>query len=134
MVRLANRLYKFTVNLVKVTKNIPLFSCKKSKHTYTQRQHITVLGLMKYLRTDYRGVIEILDLMPEVRAARLVKVTHVVVTRHTIARPTMSSCTRRSVHRASFRSTSEGERRFTVTIGNACSGVSLRMSITGEAS
>ena len=66
---MANKLLKFSQILVKVTRKIPLFSCKKSKKTYTQRQHITVLGLMKYLRTDYRGVIEQLDLMPEVRQA-----------------------------------------------------------------
>jgi hypothetical protein len=68
---LSNRLIKFTRFMVKVTRKsrIPLFSCRKSKRTYTQRQHITVLGLMKYLRTDYRGVIEQLALMPEIKQA-----------------------------------------------------------------
>ena len=66
---MANRILKFSQILVKITRKIPLFSCKKSKKVYTQRQHIAVLGLMKYLRTDYRGVIEQLDLMPEVRHA-----------------------------------------------------------------
>ena len=64
---MANRILKFSQVLVKITNKIPLFSCKKSKQTYTQRQHVTVLGLMKYLRTDYRRVIETLDLMPEVK-------------------------------------------------------------------
>lgn len=64
---MASRLLKFSQVFVKITKNIPLFSCKKSKRTYTQRQHLAVLGLMKYLRTDYRGVIETLDLMPNVK-------------------------------------------------------------------
>ena len=71
IVKLVNRLLKFTGFLVKVTRKsrIPLFSCRKSKRVYTQRQHITVLGVMKYLRTDYRGVIEQLALMPDIRQA-----------------------------------------------------------------
>ena len=67
MVKLANRILKFSQVLTNITRKVPLFSCRKSKKLYTQRQHITVLGLMKYLRTDYRGVIDALDLMPEVR-------------------------------------------------------------------
>ena len=66
-----NRLIKFTQLLVKVVRRarIRLFSCRKSKHTYKQYQHIAILGLMKYLRTDYRGVIESLYCMPEVMKA-----------------------------------------------------------------
>ena len=66
-----NRLIKFTQLLVKVVRKtrIRLFSCRKSKHTYKQYQHIVVLGLMKYLRTDYRGVIERLECMPEIMKA-----------------------------------------------------------------
>lgn len=68
MKKLVNRLIKFTHFLVKVTRRarIPFFSCRKSKHIYKQYQHIAVLGLMKYLRTDYRGVIERLEVMPEI--------------------------------------------------------------------
>ena len=66
-----NRLIKFTQVLVKVVRKarIRLYSCRKSKHTYKQYQHVVVLGLMKYLRTDYRGVIERLQCMPEVMKA-----------------------------------------------------------------
>ena len=66
-----NKLIKFTQLFVKVVRKarIRLFSCRKSKHTYKQYQHIAVLGLMKYLRTDYRGIIERLHCMPEVMKA-----------------------------------------------------------------
>ena len=66
-----NRLIKFTQLLVKVVRKarIPFFSCRKSRHTYKQYQHLVILGLMKYLRTDYRGVIERLYCMPEAMKA-----------------------------------------------------------------
>ena len=72
MSKLENRLIKFTLTLVRCVRKsrVPLFSHKKSKHTYKQYQHIAVLGLMKYLKCTYRRVIEQLDLMPEL--ARLI--------------------------------------------------------------
>jgi hypothetical protein len=48
---------------------VPWFSCRKSKHTYRQYQHLAVLGLMKYLRSDYRGIVDQLHSMPGVMAA-----------------------------------------------------------------
>ena len=71
MKKLSNQLINFTRVLVKMARKsrISLFSCRKSKHTYKQYQHIAVLGLMKYLRTNYRGVIEQLYCMPEVMKA-----------------------------------------------------------------
>ncbi len=41
------------------------YSCKMSKKTYKQRQIISIYALMKYLKSNYRGVIGILELMPE---------------------------------------------------------------------
>lgn len=67
--KLVNRLIKLTRILVKTIKKarIPLFSCRKSKHKYKQYQHIAVLGLMKYKKKDYRGIIELIELMPEIQ-------------------------------------------------------------------
>jgi len=64
-----NRLIKLTGAIVKACRKarIPAYSCRKSKHTYKQHQHLAVLGLMKYMRQDYRGVAEVLELMPRVR-------------------------------------------------------------------
>lgn len=45
------------------------YSCPKSKHTFTQPQLLACLILRAYLRTTYRGVIERLEVMPEVRDA-----------------------------------------------------------------
>ena len=66
-----NRLIKFTQLFVKVVRKsrVRWYSCRKSKHTYRQYQHLVILGLMKYLRTDYRGVIERLECMPGIMAA-----------------------------------------------------------------
>lgn len=66
--RLVNRLIKITERLCSVLRNsIPAYSCRKSKHKYKQYQHASILGLMKYLRTDYRGIIERLELMPRLQ-------------------------------------------------------------------
>ena len=64
-----NRLIKIAGAIVKVCRKarIPAYSCRKSKHVYKQEQHLAVLGLMKYMRQDYRGVAEVLELMPRVR-------------------------------------------------------------------
>jgi hypothetical protein len=45
------------------------YSCPKSKQTFTQPQLMACLILRAYLRTTYRGVIERLEVMPEVREA-----------------------------------------------------------------
>lgn len=69
MKKLVNSLIKLTRIFVKTIKKarISLFSCRKSKHTYKQYQHIAVLGLMKYKKEDYRGIIELLELMPKIQ-------------------------------------------------------------------
>jgi len=46
---------------------IRLFSSRYSKKTYTQRQHVCVLLLMKYMRLHYRDIVRLLELTPELR-------------------------------------------------------------------
>ena len=63
-----NRLIKLTEHLCSVFKNsMSAYSCRKSKHTYKQYQLAVVWCLMKRLKTNYRGVIEQLELMSELR-------------------------------------------------------------------
>lgn len=45
------------------------YSCPKSKQTFTQPQLLACLVLRAYLRATYRGVIQRLEVMPEVREA-----------------------------------------------------------------
>ncbi|MCK5474699.1 MAG: IS5 family transposase, partial [Candidatus Aenigmarchaeota archaeon] len=45
------------------------YSCKKSKHAYTQHQLITIYALMKYTKSHYRNIIDLLEVMPEIRHA-----------------------------------------------------------------
>jgi len=71
MKKFVSRLIRFTQQLVSAIRRsrVRWFSCPKSKHTYKQYQHLAVLGLMKYLRSDYRGIIDQLHDMPGVMAA-----------------------------------------------------------------
>ena len=45
------------------------YSCRKSKHTYTQHQLIAIYALMKYTKSHYRDIIDLLEVMPEIRQA-----------------------------------------------------------------
>lgn len=56
-------------------------ACPKSKQTFTQPQLLAFLVLRAYLRATYRGVIERLEVMPEVREA-LICVTRARVICH----------------------------------------------------
>jgi len=71
MSKFVSKLIRFTETLVRSIRRarVPWFSCPKSKHTYRQYQHLAVLGLMKYLRSDYRGIVDQLHSMPGVMAA-----------------------------------------------------------------
>ena len=70
MAKLVNRLIKLTERLRSVfKKSLPAYSCRKSKQTYKQYQLAVIWCLMKYLRTNYRRIIELLELMPEIRQA-----------------------------------------------------------------
>ena len=67
---MANRLIKLTERLRSVfRKSLPDYSCRKSKHTYKQHQLAVIWCIMKYLKTNYRRIIELLDLMPGLRHA-----------------------------------------------------------------
>jgi len=46
---------------------LKLFSSRFSKKTYTQRQHASVLMVMKRLRLRYRGITELLEVVPGIR-------------------------------------------------------------------
>ena len=66
MKKLANKLIKLTGHLCSVIRNsMPAYSCRKSKHLYKQHQLAVIWCLMKYLKTNYRGIIVMLELMPE---------------------------------------------------------------------
>ncbi len=68
MLRLANIIIKLTERLRPVfKKSMPAYSCRKSKHTYKQHQLAVIWCLMKYLKTNYRRIVELLELMPGVR-------------------------------------------------------------------
>lgn len=61
-----NRLIKLTERLCSVFRNsMRAYSCRKSKHVYKQYQLAVIWCLMKRLKTGYRGMIEQLELMPE---------------------------------------------------------------------
>lgn len=69
MINSSNNLVKFTQSCMKACKlsRIRLFSNKFSKKTYTQRQHVCVLLLMKKLKMNYREVVELIEIVPELR-------------------------------------------------------------------
>jgi hypothetical protein len=61
-----NELIKFTFAAFKIVKtSLPVYSCEKSKHKYTQHQLMTLLCLMKRLKLDYRLFTSIIQLIPE---------------------------------------------------------------------
>lgn len=64
-----NGLISFASACMKACKasRIRLFSSRFSKRTYTQRQHVTMLLIMKKLRLRYRNATELLEVVPDVR-------------------------------------------------------------------
>lgn len=46
-----------------------LYSCKFSKRSYTQHQHFVLILFKQSIGTDYRGIIELVDLMNKVKKA-----------------------------------------------------------------
>jgi hypothetical protein len=56
---------------------LPPYSSKFSKKDFTRHQHLAVLALKTFLRTDYRGIVEYLRDWSDLRAAlELKKVPH----------------------------------------------------------
>lgn len=47
---------------------LPAYSCPTSRKDYTQPQLFAILALKTFLRTDYRGVVAVLEDFPELRA------------------------------------------------------------------
>ena len=46
---------------------LPAYSCRTSRHDFTQAQLFAILALKTFLKTDYRGVVAFLDDFPELR-------------------------------------------------------------------
>ena len=46
---------------------LPAYSSKYSRHDYTQHQHFALLALREFLKTDYRGLEELLRDWAELR-------------------------------------------------------------------
>ena len=56
---------------------LPAYSCPKSRHDFTQHQLFTCLALKEFLKTDYRGLVQMLEEWSELRGALgLKKVPH----------------------------------------------------------
>ena len=56
---------------------LPAYSCRTSRKDFTQHQLFALLALKTFFKTDYRGVVALLDDFPELRGdLRLDKVPH----------------------------------------------------------
>jgi hypothetical protein len=65
---LSNRYLKFVDTALSVSGNshLQIYSCKYSKRTYTQHQLLTLVLLKEYLDVDYRGTVELVEVMDSV--------------------------------------------------------------------
>jgi IS5 family transposase len=64
------RILRFTSSFYTLAKrSCPAYSSKFSKKTYTQPQHIAMLGLKKKLKEDYRDIVELIAEMPRIHEA-----------------------------------------------------------------
>jgi IS5 family transposase len=63
ILKLASSLY------TKAQRSCPMYSSKFSKKTYTQPQHVAMLGLKKKLKEDYRDIVELIAEMPRIQEA-----------------------------------------------------------------
>lgn len=77
MINSSNKLVKFTQSCMKACKlsRIRLFSNKFSKKIYTQRQHVCILLLMKKLKMNYREVVELIEVTPDLR--KIISLKHI---------------------------------------------------------
>lgn len=65
-----SRIINFTARIrLVLERKLKPYSCRKSKQTYKQHQLAAIWCLMKYLRTDYRGVVELVGEMPRIGEA-----------------------------------------------------------------
>jgi len=65
----SNKYIKFVdISLETVqSSRLKLYSCKYSKHVYTQHQLLVLVLLKEYISTDYRDFVELIDLMSDVK-------------------------------------------------------------------
>jgi hypothetical protein len=66
---LINRYLKFvdTANAVSGNSHLQIYSCKYSKRKYTQHQLMSLVLLKEYMNTDYRSIVELVELMDKVK-------------------------------------------------------------------
>jgi hypothetical protein len=56
---------------------LPAYSCPQSRHDFTQHQLFAMLVMMKFFRTDYRGMVQLLMDLSDLRdVLELKKVPH----------------------------------------------------------
>lgn len=67
--RSANKYIRIIEALVPVVRSsrIPPYSCKYSRRTYTQHQHLVLILFKEVLHTDYRSTIDLIELMGGLR-------------------------------------------------------------------
>ncbi len=65
----SNKYIKFVDTSLETVQSsrLKLYSCKYSKHTYTQHQLLVLVLLKEYISTDYRDFIELIDLMSDIK-------------------------------------------------------------------
>jgi hypothetical protein len=66
---LFNKYLKFVDTALAVSGNshLQIYSCKYSKRKYTQHQLLTLVLLKEYLNEDYRDIVELIEVMDEVK-------------------------------------------------------------------
>ena len=65
----SNKYIKFIDLSLKTVQSsrLNLYSCKYSKHVYTQHQLLVLVLLKEYISTDYRDFVELVDLMSNIK-------------------------------------------------------------------
>ncbi len=63
--RSSNKYIRLIETLIPVVRSsrIPHYSCKYSRRTYTQHQHLVLILFKEVLRTDYRKTVDLIELM-----------------------------------------------------------------------
>ena len=64
-----NKYIKFVDTSLKTVQSsrLKLYSCKYSKHVYTQHQLLVLVLLKEYISTDYRDFVELIDLINDIK-------------------------------------------------------------------
>ena len=65
----SNKYSRFVDTSLKIVQSsrLSLYSCKYSKHIYTQHQLLVLVLLKEYISTDYRDFVELIDLISEIK-------------------------------------------------------------------